>query len=1012
MRKIKTFILAAFSLLFCTASLCSCQNSAKSFETACDSLHRRMERRYEMRGSEIALRKVLKRGDELDFYFSETLGDYPIQTKDIKWIKKNLEKEMPKHFKSYKIGKIFSRGVEIEKLTTVRPNNSGRIKADNPSSLAQSRCKASRINFVQDLNKKWYSKGLSGRNIALWQSHGYYYSNKLSKWTWQRACLFMTVEDLYTQSYVLPFLVPMIENAGGYTILPRERDLNLHEYIIDRESKNDYDYRHCGTYSESGKWTSHNEGFADKYENYKDIENPFTLGESRKSISDGKNKVSAIWQTKVNKTSEYAVYVSYKSFEQSCTKAHYTVEHLGGISEFYVNQRMGDGTWIYLGTFTFSPDKEAVIKLDNTDKDGKIISKSQIISADAVKIGGGMGNIFRSSNSKDAFAQSKVSGMPRFTEGARYWLQWAGIPSEIYTPNEGENDYKDDYTCRGNWVDYLTGGSRVNPNRKTGKNIPIDMSLAFHTDAGTALKDTTIGTLAIYTYKSEGKTEFPNGESRMISRQLCDMVQTQIVEDIRVLYDKNWRRRNIADRSYLESRTPNVPAILLELLSHQNFRDMSFGHNPEFQFNVSRSIYKGILKFLSLRYECPYVVQPLPIKSFYAELGNSQTVKLYWKEQEDKLEPTAQAQGYMLYTRINDCINNDTIAYKDAAFDNGKELEYKSDEFGRCYAELKIEKGKIYSFVIKAYNEGGISFPSETLCVGYPSDSCKANVLIVNNFASTRSPHTFEEGSIAGFDRKYDSGVSYKQNIAFIGDIYDYNRTNKWSSDENPGFGASHTDYAGIVLAGNTFDYPFIHAKSLLKQGYAISSSSVENFTNYEISTNKEILDNKSDEQTCITSDGSKVYDMIDIICGKELNPLSNRLCKKIGYFTSHGTNILISGANIASYDNDALKILGYNKQSNYATKSAIVINSKFEEFKFWNEFNPNSYSVERVNGISARDSAEVFLRYKDTYHGAGVKYKNDKYKAVSLSFPLECIKQEKDLYKIMQDISIFFDGH
>jgi len=40
------------------------------------------------------------------------------------------------------------------------------------------------------------SKGLQGRHIAMWQSHGRYYEQKLDRWEWQRARIFQTVEDL------------------------------------------------------------------------------------------------------------------------------------------------------------------------------------------------------------------------------------------------------------------------------------------------------------------------------------------------------------------------------------------------------------------------------------------------------------------------------------------------------------------------------------------------------------------------------------------------------------------------------------------------------------------------------------------------------------------------------------------------------------------------------------------------------------------------------------------------
>ena len=69
------------------------------------------------------------------------------------------------------------------------------------------------------------TQGLTGRHIAVWHSHGRYYERTLDRWEWQRARLLQTVEDLYTQSYVLPFLVPMLENAGANVLVPRESRL-------------------------------------------------------------------------------------------------------------------------------------------------------------------------------------------------------------------------------------------------------------------------------------------------------------------------------------------------------------------------------------------------------------------------------------------------------------------------------------------------------------------------------------------------------------------------------------------------------------------------------------------------------------------------------------------------------------------------------------------------------------------------------------------------------------------
>jgi len=70
------------------------------------------------------------------------------------------------------------------------------------------------------------------------------------------------------------------------------------------------------------------------------------------------------------------------------------------------------------------------------------------------------------------------------------------------------------------------------------------------------------------------------------------------------------------NKSYSEARLPEVPTMLLELLSHQNFTDMRYGLDPRFRFTVSRAIYKGMLKYLSYNSGQPYIVQPLSVEQF------------------------------------------------------------------------------------------------------------------------------------------------------------------------------------------------------------------------------------------------------------------------------------------------------------------------------------------------------------------------------------------------------------
>ena len=103
-------------------------------------------------------------------------------------------------------------------------------------------------------------------------------------------------------------------------------------------------------------------------------------------------------------------------------------------------------------------------------------------------------------------------------------------------------------------MNYLSGGSAVNPTEK-GLNIPVNMAFAFHSDAGTTLNDSIIGTLGIY-YTNAYNEKFANGASRYLSHDLTDLIQSNIVRDVRTLYEPQWTRRGKWNQSYYEARVP------------------------------------------------------------------------------------------------------------------------------------------------------------------------------------------------------------------------------------------------------------------------------------------------------------------------------------------------------------------------------------------------------------------------------------------------------------------------
>lgn len=1006
-------LLLIISLVIGTSLGTAAQSSiTQDFKPVCDSLDVLMKQNRDVKG-QLKLKNVMKRGDILDIYFTESLGDYPWREGEPEWFRKELKSRFPEKYRNYKLGRIYSNRILLDRLTTPELGYDG-----NPSeSKNLTKNPSYSYPFVTAVDTPDYSKGLSGRNIAVWQSHGRYFDQGAGKWIWQRPPLFQTVEDMFTQGFVLPYLVPMLENAGAYVMLPRERDTQTHEVISDYDVIDEA----FGTaeYTETGKWKDAGSGFAILRPTLKEAENPFTMGSARKveSVMDGNRNVStAEWRPEIPERGEYAVYISYKTLPESSRAVEYTVKHMGGESRFIINQKMGGGTWVYLGTFEFEKGKEGYVSLSNVTPDGYKHEKGSIVTADAVRFGGGMGNIKR--GRRGAEYEPEVSGMPRFAEGARYWLQWAGVDQAIFSPNELKDDYKDDYMSRGDWVEWISRGSAMNPSKKPGLGIPVDLALGFHSDAGITPNDSIVGTLAIYTLRSEGIEKYPGGENRMTSREYADLVQSQIVNDIQAEFDPEWSRRCIWDRSYRESRTPSCPSMLLELLSHQNFADMKYGLDPSFRFTVSRAVYKGMLKYLSNRYGVPYAVQPLPVSHMGASFGKEGKAVITWRETEDKTEPTAKASGFILYTRIDD-----------GGFDTGRTVKAERGPSGKYHTEVSIKPGHIYSFRICAFNDGGKSFDSETVCIGIPESGLSEKVLIVNNFDRTSGPAFIDTPVYAGFDGRTDSGVPYIKDITYIGEMYELRRDREFVTNDNPGFGASYDDYAGRIVAGNTFDFAIIHGKAVMKAGHPFYSCSNEAFY--------------SDTTFAVQAWAA------DLICGKQVTTVTGssdegrfevfprEMQDALRRFTSSGGNVLISGAHIATDVWDQIypaktdaefransqkfvrEVLGYKWVRNHAGRkgTAMIVEStrmgtdNGETFYFHNEINEECYCVETPDGISPASSrtGSTFMKYGDTDISAGVCYEGNGYRTVSLGFPIETMKNEKDIDRIISLTLEFF---
>ena len=432
-----------------------------------------------------------------------------------------------------------------------------------------------------------------------------------------------------------------------------------------------------------------------------------------------------------------------------------------------------------------------------------------------------------------------VSGMPQWTEGARYWLLSQGADSTLWNLYEGD-EYKDDMKCRAMWVNSLES--------------PADLCLAFHTDGLDSGDDSTIiGTLAIYTaHDDDGKTTLRNGRDReKANRNLADWIQTQVTEDLQHIVP-HWTRRQLKEANYCESRVPVVPSMILELLSHKNMADMKYGLNPKFRFAASRAVYKGILRYLN---GPDASVQPLPVEQL--SIGKDGLLK--WKAPIDTLEMSARPTYYMVYTQA----------------DNG---EWDVQQVTNTQVRLENKRGVRYSYYVVAGNEGGLSFPSPIISSYISEKEENPTILVVDGFDEVYGPDWFADSTFAGIvpgSYACEDGFS----CAYIGEQWNYRRADTWTNDDNCGWGSCYRDHAGQLTIGNTHDYAVLHGRALQQMGLSYVSCTSE----------------------MARLDSS--FAAVDYICGRNRMPVKADYLPLLSEYLKQGGRLLLSTDHLSALD-------------------------------------------------------------------------------------------------------------
>ena len=606
----------------------------------------------------------------------------------------------------------------------------------------------SRANFapgispVSNGSQYPYSGPLSGKSIVVSPGHGILWYSSNSAWGFQRSQVYGIIEDL-TNWRMGEHIIDALERTGAYVFSCRERDIRTEEIIVDDDNPS-------SGYSDGEGWfTSSSTGY--KGGTYR----------ARATGTPGSELPVASWKPTFPQSGNYAIYVQFREGANRANDAHYRIRHAGGESLVEVNQQMNSLRWLYIGTYPFHAGASFGEGLELVPESTKADS---YVIADAVKFGGGMGDIKRN---------GATSGKARWQEAARYWVENVGAPGAVYNSTWADDDA--DVTTRPLYANWQGA----------------DAFISLHSNAAGS-GNQGYGT----------ETYMYNGTATTGSQRWRDLVHNSVLSAIRSEWDEDWTDRGKRTANFGEVRElDSAPGCLIEVGFHDTEYDAAFLKRPPFRNTVARAIAKAALDY----FNTGKPVFPLPVRDFFIKALPYGAVRLSWQASPETAWPGSEPTAYRIY-----------ISKNGDGFDNG--THYTT---GTSMTFSDLEPGAVYAFRVAARNGGGQSVLSETL-VARVHPGIEPGILIVNAFdrldrsvqeeANTRNFATLHAQSMAKAGHYYFVSSSNEAIEDGLVDLDDFSMLD-WLSGEEARLGGETADFLSFSPTEQT------HLRSYVQGG-------------------------------------------------------------------------------------------------------------------------------------------------------------------------------------------------
>jgi hypothetical protein len=262
-----------------------------------------------------------------------------------------------------------------------------------------------------------------------------------------------------------------------------------------------------------------------------------------------------------------------------------------------------------------------------------------------------------------------------------------------------------------------------------------------------------------------------------------------------------------------------------------------------------------------------------------------------------------------------------------------------------------------------------------------------------------------------------DAGVPDRVALNITGEQYNFDPDSRWRTDDAPGHGASHANLEGSIIAGNSFDFPFVHGIALRSAGMSFVSASKAAVMDGRVPLKPYALVDLILGEERETS-WPRVS--MDTVRGRQFKAFPAALQKALRAYTESGGSLLVSGAYAGTDLRDstdvafARDVLHYRLSTDHASRTGRVIPTREGGFpdtltvRFATTPTETLYGVEAPDGLAPTEGGTTALRYSDSMTGAGVAWKGNSSVFV-LGFPFETIGNEREARALMHEILGFF---